>query len=109
MVEGKRVCRDAVRTGLERDRIRHAVEGRMRELKLRFESLSEREREVMSHVTAGLLNKQIAGRMKLSEVTVKVHRHKLMHKLGAKSVPELVKMEQALGPPHAVGTYQGLS
>jgi FixJ family two-component response regulator len=104
---------DAVRTALERDRIRRGVEARMRDLKGRFETLSEREREVMSHVTAGMLNKQIAGEMRLSEVTVKVHRHKLMRKLGAKSVPELVKMAQALGPRSAPGgaplSYQGLS
>jgi FixJ family two-component response regulator len=89
---------DAVRTALERDKIRREIEVRMRDLKVRFGSLSEREREVMSHVTTGMLNKQIAGKMNLSEVTVKVHRHKLMRKLGARSVPELVKMEQALGP-----------
>ena len=68
----------------------------MRELNVRFASLSEREREVMSLVNTGLMNKQIAGEMSLSEVTVKVHRHKLMRKLGAKSVPELVKMAKAL-------------
>ena len=60
-----------------------------------------------------MLNKQIAGKMNLSEVTVKVHRHKLMRKLGARSVPELVKMEQALGPHSLPGDsptpYQGLS
>jgi FixJ family two-component response regulator len=104
---------DAVRTGLERDRIRREVDARMRDLKLRFGSLSEREREVMSHVTTGMLNKQIAGKMNLSEVTVKVHRHKLMRKLGARSVPELVKMEQALGPfglpDGGLTPYQGLS
>jgi FixJ family two-component response regulator len=50
----------------------------------------------MDWVTTGMLNKQIAGRMNLSEVTVKVHRHNLMSKLGAKSVPDLVKMGEAL-------------
>jgi FixJ family two-component response regulator len=104
---------DAVRTGLERDRVRRETDARMRDLKARFGSLSGREREVMSHVTTGMLNKQIAGKMNLSEVTVKVHRHKLMRKLGARSVPELVKMEQALGPsglPDGGSTpYQGLS
>ena len=65
-------------------------------LKARYNSLSNREREVMEFVTAGLLNKQIAGQMGLSEVTVKVHRHNLMKKLGARSVPELVKMAEAL-------------
>jgi FixJ family two-component response regulator len=103
---------DAVRLALQRDRIRKEADGKAREIKARFESLSERERKVMSFVTTGLLNKQIAGEMNLSEVTVKVHRHKLMKKLGAKSVAELVKMSEALrihngdsGPP----LYQRLS
>jgi len=51
----------------------------------------------MSLVITGMLNKQIAGEMKLSEVTVKVHRDKLMEKLGAKSLPELVRMVNVLG------------
>ena len=87
---------DAVRIALQRDRVRRETDRRMRELNARFASLSEREREVMSLVNTGLMNKQIAGEMSLSEVTVKVHRHKLMRKLGAKSVPELVKMAEAL-------------
>ena len=70
---------------------------RQRELRVRFESLSDREREVMSLVITGMLNKQIAGEMKLSEVTVKVHRHNLLKKLGAKSIPELIRMAKVLG------------
>ena len=66
-------------------------------LEARFESVSPREREVLSLVIAGLLNKQIAAEMKLSEVTVKVHRARLMKKLGAKSVAELTKMANVLG------------
>jgi FixJ family two-component response regulator len=87
---------DAVRVALERDRAKREVDKKLRGLKTRFESLSERERQVMSLVTAGMLNKQIAGRMNLSEVTIKVHRHKVMKKMGAKSVPELVKMAESL-------------
>jgi FixJ family two-component response regulator len=87
---------DAVRIALQRDQVRRENDRKMRELTARFASLSEREREVMSLVNIGLMNKQIAGEMNLSEVTVKVHRHKLMRKLGAKSVPELVKMAEAL-------------
>lgn len=87
---------DAVRTALDRDRTRREHEKRLSELKARFALLSEREREVMSLVTRGLLNKQIAGQMHLSEVTVKVHRHKLMRKLSAKSVPDLVRMAEVL-------------
>ena len=69
----------------------------MRELKARFESVSPREREVPSMVIAGLLNKQIAAEIKLSEVTVKVHRARRMKKLGAKSVADLTKMVNVLG------------
>lgn len=94
---------DAIHVALGRDRARREKEGNLRQLKSRFESLSDREREVLSLVIAGLLNKQIAGEMKLSEVTVKVHRHNLMKKLGAKSVPGLVRMADLLGvvPRHS--------
>jgi FixJ family two-component response regulator len=88
---------DAIHVALGRDRARREKEGNLRQLKSRFEALSDREREVLSLVIAGLLNKQIAGEMKLSEVTVKVHRHNLMKKLGAKSVPGLVRMADLLG------------
>ena len=87
---------DAVRVALDRDRARREQDERLSGLKARYESLSEREREVLSLVTVGMLNKQMAGQMNLSEVTVKVHRHNLMKKMGAKSVPELVKMAEAL-------------
>jgi FixJ family two-component response regulator len=87
---------DAVRTALDRDRARREHDKGLADLKARFALLSEREREVMGFVTRGLLNKQIAGHMHLSEVTVKVHRHKLMRKLSAKSVPDLVRMAEAL-------------
>jgi len=103
---------DAVRVALQRDRIQKEADRKAREITARFESLSERERKVMSLVTTGLLNKQIAGQMNLSEVTVKVHRHKLMKKLGARSVAELVKMSEALRAHNVSGgapLYQRLS
>jgi FixJ family two-component response regulator len=87
---------DAIRVALDRDRLRREKDDRSRELRTRFETLSERERTVLSLVTSGMLNKQMAGVMNLSEVTVKVHRHNLMKKLGAKSLPDLVKMAEAL-------------
>lgn len=87
---------DAVGIALERDRVRRQRDGKLQVLKAHYETLSNREREVLELVTTGLLNKQIAGQMGLSEVTVKVHRHNLMKKLGAKSVPDLVKMAEAL-------------
>ena len=88
---------DAVRVALERDRVRREQAEKLRDLQARFELLSAREREVLSLVITGLLNKQIAAEMKLSEVTVKVHRASLMKKLGAKSLPELIRMANVLG------------
>ena len=88
---------DAVHVALDRDRARRRADEELRELKMRFESLSHREREILSMVTSGMLNKQIAAEMGLSEVTVKVHRHNLMKKLAAKNVPDLVRMADNLG------------
>jgi FixJ family two-component response regulator len=88
---------DAVRDAFERDRVRREQAGKLRDLKARLESVSPREREVLSMVIVGLLNKQMAAEMKLSEVTVKVHRASLMKKLGAKSLPDLVRIAGALG------------
>jgi FixJ family two-component response regulator len=68
----------------------------LRDLQALFETLTERERKVMTFVIAGLLNKQTAAQMGVSEVTVKVHRHRLMNKLGAKSLPDLVRMAEVL-------------
>ena len=88
---------DAVRDALERDRVRREQAEKMRDLKARFESLVPREREILSLVITGMLNKQMAGEMKLSEVTVKVHRGHLMKKFGAKSVADLTRMAGVLG------------
>ena len=88
---------DAVRVALERDRVRREQAGKLRDLQARFDLLSPRECEVLSLVITGPMNKQIAAEMKLSEVTVKVHRASLMKKLGAKSLPDLVKIAGALG------------
>lgn len=88
---------DAVFAALKQHRARLEKEQSFDELRSRFQRLSDREREVLLLVTAGLLNKQIAAEMGLSEVTVKVHRHKLMAKLGAKTLPELVRMADGLG------------
>jgi RNA polymerase sigma factor (sigma-70 family) len=87
---------DAVRAALERDRMQRMQDHDLRNLQARFETLTERERKVMTFVIAGLLNKQTASQIGISEVTVKVHRHRLMNKLGAKSLPELVRMAENL-------------
>lgn len=88
---------DAVYGAIEVDRARLNTQSKSRELLARYESLSAREREILPLITAGLLNKQIAAEVGLSEVTVKVHRHKLMAKLNAKRLPDLVRMADELG------------
>ena len=88
---------DAVRLGLERDRARRAGEAILSELRGRFEALTSREQEVMAFVTSGLMNKQIAADLGVSEITVKVHRGNVMRKMSAKSLAELVRMADVLG------------
>ena len=88
---------DAVQIGLERDRDRLEKETKAAELKTSFESLTSREQEIMGLVTAGFMNKQIAGKLGVSEITVKVHRGSMMRKMGAKSLADLVGMAEALG------------
>jgi FixJ family two-component response regulator len=88
---------DAVYGAIETDRARLNTALKNRELRARYESLTAREREIFPLITTGLLNKQIAAEVGLSEVTVKVHRHKLMAKLNAKRLPDLVRMADELG------------
>jgi len=66
-------------------------------LRADFESLTSREQQVIALVTSGLMNKQIAGEIGVSEITVKVHRSNVMRKMGAKSLADLVRMADALG------------
>jgi FixJ family two-component response regulator len=88
---------DAVQIGLERDRSRRKNAGDAAKLKATFDTLTSREQEIMGLVTAGLMNKQIAGELGVSEITVKVHRGNVMRKMGAKSLADLVRMADALG------------
>jgi FixJ family two-component response regulator len=87
---------DAVQGALERDRDSRKKASDAARLRTSFETLTPREREIMRHVAAGLLNKQIAAEIGLSEVAVKVHRAHMTRKMGAKSVAELVRMAAAL-------------
>lgn len=91
---------DAVQAALDCDRKRREHETRTHDLRARFDALSPREQEVLTLVVAGLMNKQTAAEIGISEVTVKVHRHNIMKKLGAKSLAELVRMADILGLPH---------
>jgi FixJ family two-component response regulator len=87
---------DAIQQALERDKTRRAQEAEVEKLLARYESLTPREREVLSRVVSGLLNKQIAAEIGTSEATVKVHRSQLMGKMGAESLAELVRMSETL-------------
>jgi FixJ family two-component response regulator len=88
---------DAVQLGLEQHRARRKLTKDASKLRAGFRSLTTREQEIMGLVTAGLMNKQIAGTVGISEVTVKLHRGNVMRKMGAKSLAELVRMADALG------------
>jgi FixJ family two-component response regulator len=88
---------DAIQQALERDRKARDQRAALEELRSRFASLTSREREVMKRVVAGLLNKQIGAELGTSETTVKIHRHEVMEKMGARSLPELVRMADKLG------------
>lgn len=87
----------AVAAAIERDRGRRAADGETRALRDRHEELTQREREVMALVVAGLMNKQVAAKLDLSEITVKIHRGNVMRKMQAQSLADLVRMAELLG------------
>ena len=88
---------DAVGTALEKDRTRRSGELRLAELRSRYDTLTARERQVMSLVVAGRLNKQIAGELGVSEMTVKMHRRQVMRKMQAAGVAQLVRLADQIG------------
>ena len=93
---------DAISVALERDRQQREKNKSLAIIRSCFETLTRREREVFALVSAGLMNKQIAGQLEISEITVKVHRGNLTRKMGARSLAELVRMADALKPPSSV-------
>lgn len=88
---------EAVTRALDRDQRRRTEERRAEQIKSRFDTLTEREREVMSLVTAGLMNKQVASEIGISERTVKIHRGHVMRKMGTESLADLVLIAESLG------------
>jgi FixJ family two-component response regulator len=88
---------DAVTLALEQDRKRRGGEEAVSRVRHLFESLTRREREVLALATSGLMNKQIAGRLDISEITVKIHRGHVMKKMEARSFADLVRMAEVLG------------
>jgi len=87
---------DAVATAIERDRDRRASAAGEADLKARYATLSPREKQVMALVITGKMNKQVAGDLDLSEITVKIHRGSAMRKMKARTLPDLVRMGEAL-------------
>ena len=88
---------DAVAAALKRDQQMREAESANRALREAYERLTTREREVMALVTSGLMNKQVAGELGLSEITIKIHRSHAMQKMKARSLADLVRMSESLG------------
>ncbi|WP_199085100.1 response regulator transcription factor [Bosea sp. ASV33] len=88
---------DAVTAAIERDRQRRSVTAALDDQRSAYATLTAREREVMTHVVAGLMNKQVAGVLGLSEITVKIHRGNVMRKMGVRTLADLVRTAEALG------------
>lgn len=97
---------DSVRTAIERDRKQREIRRLMSDIRTCFATLSRREKEALSLLASGLLNKQVAEKMGLAEITVKIHRGSIMRKMHAKSFADLVKMSEALGVSERIWVAQ---
>jgi FixJ family two-component response regulator len=95
---------DAVMAAIERDRRRRTVDDDISQMRQRFGTLSPREQQVMLLVTAGKMNKQVAGDLGISEITVKIHRGAAMRKMGARTLADLVRMAEVIKPKQPSGS-----
>ncbi len=97
---------DAVQTAIERDRKRRDAEKSVSTIRSSYESLTDRERDVLALVASGMMNKQVAAELGLAEITVKIHRGQIMRKMAARSLADLVRMTDALGIPRSKANLQ---